>query len=535
MTTLITNIDPSRLWTPLQRILVMGVCFMTVAGCGPGPGPSTSSPDARPAGSSWAVTAWGNQYEIFAEIDPLVAGELARAHTHVTALDGFTPVEAGQVEIVITDSGGEQVFRSSAPVRPGIFTIEIRGQATQEADLAFRVQTSAGSEVIRGGTVRIGSVSEPGGPLRLPAPRGASDGGEPQSFLKEEQWRSEFATTWVRRGQLAASVSGPVRLQAPAGGDASVTAPVDGVLRPPGGSPDSWPFVGMQARKGAALFRLTPHVSSGRSLASLEAEVAIAATELEVARNHLERLNRLWELEAISRRELDEATARVETTTAHHAAALKDLEAARSARQGGGSDSLTLRAPFTGEVADVTASPGTTVAAGTVLARLVRTDSVWLDVALAPAAAQRLRQGAVRGVVLSGPEYESIRLNDVELVSIAPELSQRTGTVAVLLQAPRVTELPLGTMADGQILLQQVNEGIVVPASALVDDGGVPVVYLQLAGETFVRQPVEVLERQGTQLLVEGLVSGQRLVSRGGVAIRRASLMAGGEAHGHVH
>jgi hypothetical protein len=61
------------------------------------------------------------------------------------------------------------------------------------------------------------------------------------------------------------------------------------------------------------------------------------------------------------------------------------------------------------------------------------------------------------------------------------------------------------------------------------------VVYLQLSGERFVRQEVEVVARQGAVALVEGLVAGQRLVTRGGDAIRRAALMSSGEAHGHMH
>jgi hypothetical protein len=60
-------------------------------------------------------------------------------------------------------------------------------------------------------------------------------------------------------------------------------------------------------------------------------------------------------------------------------------------------------------------------------------------------------------------------------------------------------------------------------------------VYLQLAGESFVREEVTVAARQGERALVEGLVPGQRLVIRGGDAVRRATLTAGGAAEGHVH
>lgn len=71
--------------------------------------------------------------------------------------------------------------------------------------------------------------------------------------------------------------------------------------------------------------------------------------------------------------------------------------------------------------------------------------------------------------------------------------------------------------------------------AAVVDDGGVSVVYLQLSGERFARQEVEVVARQGDRILVDGLVPGQRLVTRGGEAIRRAGLMSSGAAEGHVH
>jgi hypothetical protein len=93
----------------------------------------------------------------------------------------------------------------------------------------------------------------------------------------------------------------------------------------------------------------------------------------------------------------------------------------------------------------------------------------------------------------------------------------------------------LGTVVDVVLLAAETVEGIVIPVSALVDDGGVDVVYVQLSGERFARQAVRVVERQGELALVEGLAPGQRLVTRGGTAVRRSSLIGSGDAHGHVH
>jgi hypothetical protein len=74
-----------------------------------------------------------------------------------------------------------------------------------------------------------------------------------------------------------------------------------------------------------------------------------------------------------------------------------------------------------------------------------------------------------------------------------------------------------------------------LPDSAVVDDAGVPVVYVQLQGESFSRRVVDVHHRQGDLVLVDGVLAGERIVTVGGAAIRRASLLASGSVEGHVH
>ena len=88
-----------------------------------------------------------------------------------------------------------------------------------------------------------------------PAPKAPIDGGEPLTFLKEEQWRSDFGTSWVREGSLRSSVTGLVRVRPPAGGAATGTSPVDGVLRP-----EVWPYPGRRVEQGAALFSVVPRL-----------------------------------------------------------------------------------------------------------------------------------------------------------------------------------------------------------------------------------------------------------------------------------
>lgn len=496
-------------------------------------------PAAADVPESWSVTAWGERYEVFPEVDALVAGDAAEAHVHVTVLDGFAPMTEGEVEVVLRSGDEARAFRAAEATRPGIFTVPVDPGAAGDYDLVFRIRSPAGTEEIRGGRVRVGTADEPGRLLSAPAPRGAPGGGEPVPFLKEQQWRADFATAWVRGGALQRSARGLAQVRPPAGGEAVITAPVDGVLQP---SP--WPYPGAEVGAGAALFRLVPRTAPGESLPGLAAESESLEAELAAARARLDRLEELLEVEATSVREVEEGRTRVTTLDARLAAARRDLAAARAAREGrGAAEAHVLRAPFVGEVAAVAASPGAAVAAGETLARVVRTDRQWLEIDLAPEAARSLTAdrtgagtGGFGGIVLEaagGPPI-TIPAGDARLVSSAPEVDPAKGTVTVLLEVAEPSLL-LGSILEAEVLLAGEVEGIVVPASALVDDAGESIVYLQLSGERFVRQEVEVLARQGDRALVEGLVPGQRLVTRGGSAVRRSTLLSSGEAQGHVH
>ena len=494
---------------------------------------------------SWAVTAWGDQFEIFAETDALEAGATAVAFTHVTVLEDFSPLTDGTVSVVLRDtSGAQSVFSIHEMTRPGIFSIPVQPESAGEFDLAFRVETGGRSEDIAAGRVRVGgtggSFGSTGGlveasPSSARAEAAAtSDAGTDISFLKEQQWRTEFATAWLAEGVLRESVHGPGRVEPAAGGDVVLTSPLDGVVS---GSP--WPHPGRAVARGEAVLRVTPRISDQRSLAKLEADVATLTTEAATARQRLERLRGLVELGATSRRELDEARTREETVATRLEAARKDLETARSGRRGGtaAAESVAIRAPFAGRIARVDVTPGQAVAAEMSLGRLVRESPLWVAVALRPDVAARVDSTAGLAVRLPGRrEPLTFGADEVRLISVAPAVDPATGTITAFFEVRAdAGGLPIGVPVEAEVLLAGERVGMVVPGTALVDDGGVPVVYLQSGGESFVRVEVAVLARQGGTALVEGLEPGARLVARGGNAIRRATLVSQDVGEGHVH
>lgn len=518
-------------WVSLMVFLAMAACQSAGEGDHGHPhGPEEDADHGHGEAEGWAVTSWGDRYEIFAEADALVLGSISRSHTHVTILEGFLPLREGTVSAVLRAADGtETVFSQDSALRDGIFDVEILPHRTGEYDLLFRVETDGQREDIPSGRVRVGDDREPGGLLNA-APQSSST--DAVSFLKEEQWKTRFETAWTAEGRVRASARGTGRVRPAAGGELFLAAPVDGVV-----SQDPWPYVGLARAAGEPVLSLGSRVSQGRTLAELEALDTEKRGELRLARERLTRLEDLLQVGAVSEAEVDAVRARVETLEAQAESARRQMASIRGASSG--QARLEVTAPFTGEVAEVLVSPGQAVASGEPLVRLVRVEPVWVEVHLSPRDAQRLA-GGVSGLWIRATGDRERTLFEgpqVSLVSIAPEVDPRTGRVAALLRVdPGEDRLRLGGAIEAEVLLQESTPGVVIPASALVDDSGVATVFTQADGETFERHEVTTLLREGDHYLVEGLEVGQRLVVRGGPAIRRSSLLSsGGSSHGHVH
>lgn len=524
-----------------NRIAMVLIAAIAVAACGSdhNAGIEHSEDDGHvhtaAESGTWAVTAWGEHFEVFPEIDELVTGETAGAHVHVTDLDGFTPLTEGSVTVVLSGtSGANERFSSSAVVRPGIFAVEITPGAPGERDLTFEIETEGVVERIHGGLVRVGTVAQPGSLMERPHALPPADGGEALDFLKEQQWRTSFATEWAEVGLLRPGVAGAARIEPPSGGRVVLTAPVDGVVR---GS--AWPFTGQRVAAGAEVLSMIPTAGNERSLADLEATVRELDARFGVAESRVERLEALLVKEAVSRREVEQAGAEATGIEARLEAARSELEAAEAGRVGRvGVAGLQIRAPFSGRVAEVLVSPGEQVDSGTALVRVIRERPVWVRVALTPDAAALLDDGIVGLTLDTGASSASVEIgsDEIRLVAVAPEVDARTGTVEALVEVSRsVDELRPGLRATAQILLPGDIEGMLLPLSAVVDDAGISVVYIQLDGESFLRREVSVGECRGSVAMVEGVLPGERVVTVGGASIRRASLMASGSVEGHVH
>jgi cobalt-zinc-cadmium efflux system membrane fusion protein len=507
-----------------RRTLVVCLVPILLAGCaGDAPDRADANAGERP---TVAVTRWSERTELFLEYPVLVAGESGRAAVHLTDLRDFTPLRVGEATVTLRAGDGRVLEFRGGPSRPGIFGLDLEADRPGTYAMSLRVVAPGLEDAHELGPVTVYPAGE------TPAePEEEED--EEISFLKEQQWTLEFGTAPAETRTLRASVTVPAVIEARPGGDAELTAPVPGRIDPA----VSVPAPGTAVRAGAVLARILPRSDDLRDAGALRAAVVEAEQAHDLAVREQERVERLVAARALPSRRRDEARADLAASAARRDAARqrwRRFEALSQAGPAGAAEgAFVVRAPFPGVITDVRFALGGSVDESDVLLRLVDPDRVHVVGSVSESAPADLRR-VVGGELLVDGE--------------APVALSRPASVGRVLEpASRTTEvrftydnakhgLPVGQSVQLRLLLSSAVSGTAIPESAVVDDGGRPVAFVQTGGESFERRPVRLGAREGGWVhVLEGVTPGERVVHRGAYLVRLAAMSTQIPAHGHVH
>jgi membrane fusion protein, heavy metal efflux system len=185
-------------------------------------------------------------------------------------------------------------------------------------------------------------------------------------------------------------------------------------------------------------------------------------------------------------------------------------------------------------IAQREAAAGANVSSGTILFRVV--DAVQLHVVgqIPEAEAARARLAREAELEVAG---QRDRVPAGRLVSLGKVLDPQSRTLPITFAFDnRTLGFAVGQAAFLHLLMDAAAPRPVVPAAAIVDDAGRPIVFVQREGETFERRAVTLGPRAGDVVqIAEGVKPGERVVTKGAFLVRLASLSSSVPAHGHVH
>jgi cobalt-zinc-cadmium efflux system membrane fusion protein len=510
----------------LTHVLVIVIAASSlVAGCRRDAAPAAAQEEGP---EPLSVTRWTEKTELFAEYPTLVVGQTSRFAIHLTTLEPFRAVTEGAVEVQLRGADGQiERFTTNGSSRPGIFGVDVKPTRGGTRDLVITWRSPKISDTHVVGPVEVYADATAVAAAAPPEPET-----EAISFLKEQQWTLDFATAVVQQKPIRASLRVPGELVPAPGGEADVLAPFDGRLASVVAHAS-----GAAVSRGQELARIQPPPGAPADLPQLERGRAQAASALELASRDRERAERLVAAGAAPQKRLDEARAAQSHATAAFGAAeaqLVQFNASRTADGASNAGLFVIRAPIGGVIVRRDAAAGMNVAAGTALFHVV--DPALVQVIGHVPESQLSRARLATGAQIEIPDGKAL-MPAGRLVSRGQVLDPQSRTLPITFAADnRLLGLAVGQSVFLHLLLDQTSPAPVIPASAIVDDAGRPIVFVQVEGESFERRPVSLGAREGELVQVtSGVKPGERVVTTGAFLVRLASLSTSVPAHGHVH
>lgn len=478
-------------------------------------------------------THFTERTELFVEFPSFVKGADSKFAAHLTDLAKEGPVTWGKAVVVLSGNGPEERFEAGPSEVKGIFRPIARPVQAGERTLAIEHLAEGRTDRHDLGTVVVHPTLEAAKAAGAPdVPKGNI------AFLKEQQWKLPFATEPVAEGSVRESVAALGTLRPRPEGESMVAAPVAGRLLAP---QDAFPRVGSEVAKGQVLALLVPKVPDA-DIASLDLATARGRVALEQARRERERLEGLLTQGAVAERRVVEARLAEETARAEVAAASRrmgqyhGIQRSDGGAQGGGYE---IRASVAGVVVEARATSGAYVEEGTELFHIVDLDRLWLEVRVPEADFGRVR--AATGAVFQVEGFDGTFQVDPaaggQVVAVGGLVDPVSRTLQIVFDFPNPGRvLPAGAHARVRVLTGQDRTGLVIPVSALQEEGGMDAAFVMITGESFERRILKLGTRDGDLVQVlDGLAAGERVVSKGAYFVRLAASSSAIPAHGHAH
>ncbi|MDO8812172.1 MAG: efflux RND transporter periplasmic adaptor subunit [Gallionella sp.] len=253
---------------------------------------------------------------------------------------------------------------------------------------------------------------------------------------------------------------------------------------------------GTQVRAGQVLMSLDSG-DTGLQLGSAEAQYQLAEADAKRYRD-------LRSKGFVSQSVLDTREAALKTAAAQAGLARNQ------------SDYTTLRADRTGVVAAILAEAGQVVAAGQPVLRLAPDGEREVAIAIPESQLVNLRVGAAAEIILLSAGENAVPLAGrlSELAPAADPLSRTYAARVTLAQSNPAAVL--GMTARVHFTANKKSDGLLIPLTAIFQQGRQAAVWIVAADRTVSLRPVQVAAyRDDGAVITSGLAAGERIVSNG--------------------
>jgi membrane fusion protein, heavy metal efflux system len=526
------------------------------------------------------VTHFSEELCLFLEYPRLYPGVEARFLAHFTVLENGSALEAGSVSLELSVGGvTHQVLSAGAPTRPGLFVPEWTATEPGTFEAKLVIDSPEVKETIALPNVIVhADLTAADAAAHEEAHAGPGTPVGAVQFLMEQQWSVGLLTEPIERRVLKEELRVNGEVAMPSSMTAHVNAPLAGTLLGP--IEGKLPQLGDRVTAGQVLGRIQPPLSFGDqaqtlgnrvSQESMAMEIALRKSDVRASQSQARaavkkgetsllfaekalariaelRTKDLGTIEQLESAERDREIAVRELSGIHGQldayskaeadleALSADLEALDVGGSAGAAPTLPLRAPIDGVVQSIHHVYGEALGESSTVWEIVNHDRVWVLAHVSQFDLTRM-PASPRARVQFGNDARSS--NDLGQ-PLPRQLSNfnrdaRTMTLTYTLESPDAT-IVNGMGADVFVELGSALNAASIPVEAIVKENGRPIAFVLVNGEMFQRRELKLGLHSGPYVqILEGLRSGERVVTNAAYLLKLASAAPAEFGHGHAH
>ena len=497
------------------NIITVALTIFVIVGCKHNHNHET---DGHNHDETLQLTAYSNDFEVFVEATPFVAGQTGDILAHFSKLENFKPLTEGNVTVRLIVGADDIRQTLEQPTHPGIYGFSLQPTVTGTGKLVFDIKTAESVSQIVVPDITVYTDEHEAHEAAAEAAVSSSNG---VRFAKEQSWRIDFATAEARREPFGQIIRTTAQIQPSQGDERVITAKTGGVVL----FPNDNVVEGKTVNAGRTLFSID---GSGMADNNLSVRYAEAENEYNRAKTEYDRKRELAKDNIISQSDLLKAKTDFTNAEAVYNNLRKNFTAGKQA----------VNSPISGFVTRVLVRNGEYAEAGQPVLIVSQNRDLLIKAELQPKYYDRLSGITSANIrALNSDRTYTLEELDGRVISYGRSTDIAHPLIPVLFQVNNKAGLLPGSFVELFIQTQNDAQAITVSNEAIVEEMGNYFVYVQLTPEFFEKRAIKKGVTDGIRTeITEGITEGERVVSKGAMPVKLSQASGALDAHsGHVH
>lgn len=461
-------------------------------------------------------TAYSQELELFAEADPFIAGEESNVLSHFSFIPSFKPVTEGKATIRLVVNGKEFSQTLNQPVRPGIYSFDLKPDVKGKGTLDFEIVTTDGTLKISVADVTVFANDEEAD-VAVESQEVSSVNST--SFTKEQSWKTDFATGFPVESKFGKIIRTTAMVSPSQGNEAVVTSGTDGIVK----LAASGLAPGSEVKAGQVLFTL-----SGTGESNISVRYAEAKSNYEKAKADYERMSELAKDRIVADKELVNARNSYENAKAVYDNLSNNFN----------SKGQTVKSPISGYISRMFVKNGTHLEAGQEAMIIAASNQLMLSAEVPMLYASELKN-VTSANIKSNIDNKAYSLEELKgkILSYGKTAGGDNYLIPVTLEIENNGAFIPGSFVELFLKAETGSPTLSVPNTALIEEQGSFFTWVQLTPELFEKREVKIGRNDGlTTEVIQGLNHDDRIITKGAMLVKLSQATGTLDAHsGHVH